>query len=107
MNAWKELTEKLREINKTIDDIDYFGIIYKPSYTRIIRDIEELKEIDYDDSDDARYIYGFIMFKDRTWLERHEYNYMEWWAYKKLISKDFVYKEGEDVGKYLVKLRRI
>ena len=37
-------------------------------------------------------LYGEIVFKDRTWLERWEYDGSEWWEYKKCperkLSKD-------------------
>ena len=38
------------------------------------------------------YIMNALVFKDRTWLERWEYDWSEWWEYKKCperkLSKD-------------------
>lgn len=52
---------------------------------RTLEDEEEflnaLGSIDYDDSYGTQELYGYVVFKDNTWLERHEYDGSEWWVH--------------------------
>ena len=47
-----------------------------------VADFDKL-DIDYDNGYGHQYVMGWIVFKDKTWLERVEYDGSEWWAYRK------------------------
>lgn len=93
-NLKKETMEAIEESCHTIADIDYCDIKEEYEYGKynILSfsniDIDKLN-IMYDDGYGAQNIFGFIVFKDSTWLERGEYDGSEWWEYKKKpILKD-------------------
>lgn len=62
-----------------------FEVILKPGYT-----IEELEnvlntiDILYYSGYGTQEIYGVVVFKDNSWLERREYDGSEWWSHKVL-----------------------
>lgn len=47
-----------------------------------VSDFDKL-DIDYDNGYGHQYVSGWIVFKDKTWLERVEYDGSECWAYRK------------------------
>ena len=93
-NAQKELQNKLKEINKTIDDIIALNIA-KYECCESIPDIrvkatkENIKKIlsklnfNYYEGYGSQELYGIVLFDDNSWLERTEYDGAEWWEYKK------------------------
>ena len=97
MNLKEETLELFKNIDKTIDDVKECFIDYGtykdeqgnwayPPKTLIlcsgVFNIDKL-DINYDDSYGSQEIFGFISFKDGTWMERGEYDGSEWWDYKK------------------------
>jgi len=53
---------------------------------RSVKDIEEfiseLDRMEYDDGFGSQRLFGQVVFKDGTWMERREYDGSEWWEYK-------------------------
>lgn len=95
INALNELYNELKKIDKTIDDIDYFRI-YRED---LGEDYEYIKIIDVNDSIDKlnfkydndfgeQELFGYVVFKDKTWLERDKYDGREWWEYKCCPTKE-------------------
>lgn len=46
--------------------------------------LETLAAIDYDNGYGGQELFGTIVFKDNTWLEREEYDGSEWWELREL-----------------------
>lgn len=82
MNAKEELLEKLDYNDKTIDDIDFIKIRYEGEKTNINQ-----LDFEYDRGFGSQELEGVVVFKDHTWLERHEYDGSEWWEYKKCPTR--------------------
>lgn len=104
INAKEELEKKLKEIGKTIKDI-YWIQIYMEDWVegslrkKPLLDSDISQEIEsnwgnldftYDNGFGGQELYGTVVFKDESWLERGEYDGSEWWNYKKLPE----YKKG-------------
>lgn len=82
-NFLSETVQALVEVCKTPDDIH---AIYS-NCNKFITDWDNFckhADFEYDDGYGSRYIMGDlkIVFKDRTWLERFEYDGSECWDYK-------------------------
>ena len=98
MNLYKETLHILEENNKSIDDIDFLILVDCDD-----SNIWDVKDEDYYSTDDIqkfilwcnRYsnyddefggveipINVMVIFKDNSWIERHEYDGSEWWEYK-------------------------
>ena len=106
MNALNELINKCDECWKSLEDIDYWWVWYEDEYRHTddnicifnsdsIEIMKKFLEDNYSNYDDWYWwqeLYGEIVFKDRTWLERWEYDWSEWREYKKCperrLSKD-------------------
>lgn len=98
MNLKEETLEIFEEIGKSICDVRECYISYRsykdeqgnwkyPFATPQILctgifNIDKL-DINYDDGYGIHEIFGFISFKDGTWMERGEYDGSERWDYKK------------------------
>jgi hypothetical protein len=85
-NLKEETIRILNRCKYTIDDVDYC-YIHSESYFHegkiyckgsLILDLLDFK---YDNGYGGQEIGGFIVFKDKTWLERREYDGSEWWEY--------------------------
>lgn len=50
--------------------------------------LEILASIDYDNGYGSQELFGTIVFKDGTWLERGEYDGSEWWEHHKLPTEE-------------------
>lgn len=95
MNAYKELLDTLQEINKTENDISNISILMEDENGKLykivnnITEINKLKSINYYDGYGCQELFGFIIFRDNSWLERYEYDGSERWEYKsvKIIKK--------------------
>ena len=86
MNLKVETLDALEEVNKTIEDIDYchiyIGAWYREQKILCQEDFDIDKiDITYDSGYGTQAIFGFIVFKDDTWLSRREYDGSEWWEY--------------------------
>lgn len=61
-------------------------LVLKEGYTQ-----EELQtfidetDVEYDTGFGGQELYGYVMFHDESWLERHEYDGSEWWEFKKFF----------------------
>ena len=97
MNLKEETLEIFEGIGKTIDDVQecfikyethinkYGNWVNKPKKLILCSGIFNIDKLDinYDDGYGTQEIFGFISFKDGTWMERGEYDGAEWWDYKK------------------------
>lgn len=62
----------------------YKTIKYKPGEAGdMALFFKKLNSIHYDNAYGSQQLFGFIVFKDNSWLERAEYDGAEWWVYKK------------------------
>ena len=52
-----------------------------------------LSQINYDSGYGGQELFGIIVFKDCTWLERHEYDGSEWWERKELPLEEDYFKD--------------
>ena len=104
MNAKEELLRELKIVGKTEADIKRIAIKFKVTFrinpitnsiedynepTKIITSINEL-DFNYHDEYGIQEIYGYILLKDQSWFERHEYDGSEWWEYKKAPTDEFL-----------------
>lgn len=97
MNFKTETEEILKEHGKTLGDIDFamiqyrvFGKIEKTIETKLIDKQEFLDNIDfeYDDGFRTEQIHlGLKVVGKDWWIERREYNGLEWWEWKELPRK--------------------
>lgn len=94
LNAKKELLDKLSEQKLNVGDIDYAEVsfldIYEPYDSLYTEDPQELLKFldrEYDDGYGAQELAGTIVFKNKTWLEREEYDGAEWWVFRILPAK--------------------
>ena len=53
--------------------------------------LETLSSIDYDNGYGGQELFGTIVFKDGTWLERGEYDGSEWWEHRKLPTEESLF----------------
>lgn len=53
--------------------------------------LETLASIDYDNGYGGQELFGTIVFKDGTWLERGEYDGSEWWEHRKFPTEESVF----------------
>ncbi|MGD8306170.1 MAG: hypothetical protein PVF17_05920 [Ignavibacteria bacterium] len=90
MNLLDETSEIMEAHNKTIEDIEYIYIYKEANWSdkNIIYNSDSIKSLDklnfdYDNGYGGQEIFGWITFKDNTWLERGEYDGSEWWNFKR------------------------
>ena len=89
MNAKIELQNKLKEINKSLEDIKCFNIIHSEiccEQSKVIKGINlNLDDLDfeYDEGYGSQHLFGIILFNDGSWIIREEYDGSEWWEYIK------------------------
>lgn len=86
MNLLEETEEKMKESGQSPETVSWIGS--RDRRDEFIATWEEFKQIA-----DFTYDNGFggaeinedliVVFKDGSWLERHEYDGSEWWEYKK------------------------
>ena len=61
-----------------------------------IKFLETLDSINYDDGYGIQELFGNIVFKDGTWLERREYDGSEWWAHCKLPTEEDLFNNNKE-----------
>jgi hypothetical protein len=94
MNAMSELLKDMDKHGKKISDIKWIVIAYTKGFTnkKILIDSKEgaismndlmSLDFDYDAGYGGQEIFGYVVFKDNTWLSRGEYDGSEWWEYRK------------------------
>ena len=100
MNALTELMDICWHIGKSFDDIDYWWVgweeedqcIFNSDSIEIMKKFLEDNYSSYNNWWGGQELFWEIVFKDKTWLERWEYDWSEWWEYKRCpdrkLSKD-------------------
>ena len=85
MNLLKETEKILKENGKSFDDVKWIG--NKDYYIDIDKFIE-VADTEYDDDyGGAKVALDLIIVGKDWWLERAEYDGLEWWDYRKKIKK--------------------
>lgn len=56
-----------------------------------LRFLKILASIDYDNGYGGQELFGTIVFKDGTWLERGEYDGSEWWEHRKHPTEESLF----------------
>ena len=102
-NLQRETLKAITDCGMTIKDIDYCNIYSFKWYSK-----DESKDIcvntfniepldfNYNDGYGSQEIFGFIVFKDKSWLARREYDGSEWWEYFKTPERIVI--EPTDTG---------
>tara|TARA_R110000851_G_scaffold2612_2_gene10659 strand:+ start:853 stop:1191 length:339 start_codon:yes stop_codon:yes gene_type:complete len=100
INLKIETLEDLESYDKTLLDIDYVHIFKRGEYNEDHVDYEDYGnhsgyeiidissgdldimalDFEYDCGYGRQLVFGHIVFKDGTWLERSEYDGAEWWT---------------------------
>lgn len=102
MNLKRETLLKLDEIGRRAEDVEFAKITYfswqSSDEQKLLIDSEEPFDIEklnmnYDNGYGVQHICGFIVFRDKTWLERAEYDGAEWWEFKKCPTKETLIEE--------------
>lgn len=103
-SAREELMSRLFDLKLSFKDIRAYSIeLFEPD-TGVLHIFEGkdglelekllLPELKYDSGFGGQYLFGWITFKDDTWLEREEYDGSEWWSYKEMPTlKDNSYEK--------------
>lgn len=92
VNFYEETTHTLKRHNKTWDDVLEIGnssmCIDKDEFIKLSKEIYYDGGYGLEEINTSLYVVG-----DNWWLERHEYDGMEWWEYKErpYISKSYVF----------------
>jgi len=101
INAQEELLRVLKQANKNIEDIDAYCIYYIYEFEKCKEingenpnDLLDFLNFEYDDGYGLQHLFGKILFKDKSWLERAEYDGLEWWEYLKAPNKEELLKEN-------------
>lgn len=83
-NLKEETKELLKENNKTLKDIIWFGC----KEVELIGDLEKVLDFTYDSGFGCQEVLeDLILVGKDFWLERHEYDGSEWWEYKNMPSR--------------------
>lgn len=100
MNALEELIKICERYWKSLEDIAYWWVgweyenqcIFNSDSIEIMKKFLQDNYACYDAWWWSQELFGEVVFKDSTWLERWEYDWSEWWEYKKCperrLSKD-------------------
>lgn len=96
-NLYEETLDILKENGKTEKDVVWFGhLFYDYEQQEYPRDkFKEYLNYKYDSGyglaevDEYLYIVG-----DNWWLERHEYDGLEWWEYKTLPTRPSIVSDN-------------
>ena len=88
INFLTETKEILAKINKIPADITYIGNISEnpdKNYSCTWKEFETLAAFRYDNGYGGHEIPGdlIVIFSDKSWLSRGEYDGSEWWEYNK------------------------
>lgn len=85
INLLDETREVLENNNKTINDINWAG---NNKFYFDVYEFLKIANVEYDDSYGAPEVaQDLLVVGDNWWLERHEYDGLEWWEYKKIPLK--------------------
>lgn len=96
-NLYEETLDILNENGKTENDVIWFGHVFLDyddwEYPR--DKFKELLNYEYDEDfglsevDEYLYVVG-----DNWWLERHQYDGLEWWEYKTLPTRPTIVSDN-------------
>lgn len=96
-NLYEETLDILKENGKTEKDVVWFGHVFSDydnwEYSR--DKFKELLNYEYDEGfglaevDEYLYVVG-----DNWWLERHQYDGLEWWEYKTLPTRPTIVSDN-------------
>ena len=111
MNTLEEINAELKYIGKTIEDIAYGYVFKEGSYNpeeeeyakEVIFDSRvntKFYSIEYDDGFGGQQLFGIIVFKDNSWLEREEYDGAENWQHKNTPQLDEVFPRSQEQKDY-------
>lgn len=90
-NVREELQKTFKDDNKDINDVIAFSLVLgggwysDPIFKKEGQEFSwELipEDLEYDSGYGSQELFGTILFKDNTWLERGEYDGQEWWEYR-------------------------
>lgn len=85
INLLDETREVLENNNKTINDINWAG---NNKFYFDVYEFLKIANVEYDDSYGAPEVaQDLLVVGDNWWLERHEYDGLEWWEYKEIPLK--------------------
>ena len=88
VNLKDETLKCIVDIGYSLDDVLGLHIeAYRDGESEkfVIDDVSDFDKLDfyYDCSYGFQLVDGWIVFKDKSWLERDEYDGSEWWEYRK------------------------
>jgi hypothetical protein len=88
MNAKTELVKMMELCGKSVSDIIWLRVRREDWNDETDRIYTYLDELDfrYDSGFGGQELFGYVVFDDNSWLERHEYDGSEWWEYKQCPS---------------------
>ena len=82
----KELIDAIKDSGHTTEDIEAMVIYYEPyggpSKRKLFKEVDEIPDdLQYDAGYGTQELFGAVLFTDKTWLERREYDGSEWWEF--------------------------
>lgn len=88
MNLLEETEEILKNNNKTLLDIEWFGC---RGFEVPISKLIDLLDVKYDSGfGSPEVVTDLVLVGKDFWLERHEYDGSEWWEYKSIPKRPLV-----------------
>ena len=81
MNLLQETIDDIKDYGKSIDGIENIG---SEQYSCTWEEFKVLADINYDSGFGGQNVSCdlVILFKDKSWMERGEYDGSEWWEFK-------------------------
>ena len=81
MNLFAEIRKALYDEGKSLHDVSWVG---SPDFKVPVDKFLKKADVDYDNGYGAPYVPMdlLIVLEDGSWLERHEYDGLEWFEYK-------------------------
>ena len=109
-NALREFKNTLDNLQFKVEDITSIVIVWQRSYNEgpniiinskegsiTLGDIARL-DFEYDNGYGGQELFGTVVFKDGSWLDRGEYDGSEWWDYHRCPSYDDIIEEISTIG---------
>lgn len=85
-DSWPKLKTKILCARISLGDYDEDEkvCILKPGYTaKEFKAFMDSLDFEYDAGYGSQNLFGIVLFKDKSWLERSEYDGAESWSYKR------------------------
>ena len=107
INLLQETTQAISKTGHSLEDIKYIFIkkdddtvsdVLIKDYSSSSVSEEELKNLDFDYDYDygKHYVYGFVAFRDGSYLQRADYDGYEWWKYHRCPKFEDLLKVDND-----------